>query len=84
MRGHWQSHVFVDSIETPLDLAFAVGKLAHFSEIPNPMRPIGVRQVLRYVNGSCDVGICFHGLIDLIFVDAVTLTPLDISETRNE
>ena len=43
------------------DLAFAVGKLARFCESPKWKHWIAVKRVLRYVNGTSNMGLCYKG-----------------------
>lgn len=49
------------SIETRLDLSFALGKPAPISESSKSTCWSAVKRVLRYVKGTHDVGICVSG-----------------------
>lgn len=44
------------------DIAYAVGKLARFCEQPKWKHWVAVKRVLRYVNGTSDMGLCYNGL----------------------
>ena len=46
------------------DIAFAVGKLARFCETPKTKHWTAVKRVLRYVNGTSSMGLCYNGLLD--------------------
>lgn len=54
-------------IRARADLAFAVGKLAHFCESPNPVHCDAVKRVFQYVNGTCDtrIGNSGAGRVDI-------------------
>ena len=43
------------------DLAFAVGKLARFCENPKLKHWMAIKRVLRYVNGTLKMGLCYGG-----------------------
>ena len=44
------------------DIAYAVGKLARFCENPKWKHWIAVKRVLRYVNGTWNMGLCYDGV----------------------
>ena len=43
------------------DIAFAVGKLSRFCESPKWKHWLAVKRVLRYVNGTLKLGLCYDG-----------------------
>ena len=45
------------------DISFAVGKLARFCESPKWKHWVAVKRVLRYVNGTSKMGLCYDGLV---------------------
>ena len=44
------------------DISYAIGKLARFCEQPKLKHWIAVKRVLRFVNGTCKMGLCYNGL----------------------
>lgn len=49
-------------IGTRPDISYAVGKLAQFCEDPKVKHCVVVKRVLRYVNGTRRMGLCYDGL----------------------
>ena len=49
-------------IGTRPDISFAVGKLARFCENPKRKHWLAVKRVLRYINGTSKMGLCYNGM----------------------
>ena len=49
---------------TRLDIAFAVNLLARYNDIPTKRHWTGVKNILRYLNGTKDLGLFFQRKID--------------------
>jgi transposase InsO family protein len=54
------------AVMTRPDLAEAVNAVARFVDHPTPIHVVAVKRILRYLKGTLDHGICFHGPNDLI------------------
>ena len=44
------------------DIAYAVGKVARFCESPKMKHWVAVKRILRYVKGTCNVGLRYEGM----------------------
>ncbi|KAL0427816.1 UNVERIFIED_CONTAM: Retrovirus-related Pol polyprotein from transposon TNT 1-94 [Sesamum latifolium] len=43
------------------DLCFAVGMVSRYQSNPGPDHWVAVKRILRYLKGTCDLVLCYHG-----------------------
>ncbi len=68
--------------QTRPDIAFAVSKLAQFTNNPTSQHWIGIKRIMRYLKGTKDVGITFNGLNDVDLVEHTDSDWAGDKETR--
>lgn len=55
-------HLMYAMVQTHFDLTFAVGKLSQFCHDPSVRHRVALDRVLRYLNGTANLGIIFSGV----------------------